>query len=404
MIFCKFSGLFLRIFLARVVGTETLGIYMMILPTIGLLINLSQAGVPTALLTLSSKPNEHLFHLFLSATILCIIQLIICIFLPYFFKDYFSVIYPYFSIIILFIIIACASSLFRTYYLGKEQAYIPAISQIVEEIIRLFTIFYFYLTSKTLTLTQVFFAMLLGEMSSCLFMFLFIKRNTPFTLKKKIYGPWYFSSILSISLPTSGTALIRSFQHSIEPYIFRYCLLNSGYTISDIHHYFGLLNGQILGLLMIPSFLNSVIYKMIFPKISKSLSNRKRTQTLIIKSLWICLFIGIPISLFFYFFPNFSLQLFFSSDEGAHYLKYLAIPFIIYYIQTPLQAYLQASRQQLFLLAMSITSSVFSIFSLFVLLPQLGPGAYIFSFLIGLILNTILSFILVYRNLFFNKE
>lgn len=389
--------------LSRVAGVETLGIYMMILPIIGLLISISQAGVPSALFTLTSSPHTNHRKIFLSSALLCLVQMILCLILVLIFSQYFITIQPYLFIIMLFIIIASLSALLRSYHLGHQQAHIPAISNIIEEIVRMSIIGICFLKTSTITLKHVFMAMLLGESSSCFYMLIKIKAIKKLPSLESMKDLLMYKEILSISIPVSGTQLVHSFCHSLEPMIYQYFLLQSGWTKQEINQSYGILNGCVLSLLMIPTFLNTVIYRILLPKITQSIDNKKRTQELVIKSMILCVLMGLPFSILFYCFPSFSLQLLFETTEGSAYLSYLAIPFLIYYLQTPLQAYLQASRCQNLLFSHSLIQTVVSLILLAILLPIVGPVTLAISFLCGLIINTILCFISVYRRLFLNN-
>ena len=56
----KILGMAIKIIMNRMISTEVLGLYMMILPTFSLFIALSQFGMPTALIKLiaSNKKNN----------------------------------------------------------------------------------------------------------------------------------------------------------------------------------------------------------------------------------------------------------------------------------------------------------------------------------------------------------
>ena len=57
---------------------------------------------------------------------------------------------------------------------------------------------------------------------------------------------------------------------------------------------------------------------------------------------FISLIIGIPITFILFLFPDFFLKLFYDTTHGGIYLRYLAIPFLFYYIELPLAATMQA--------------------------------------------------------------
>ena len=53
----KLLSLIIKIILTRSISTETLGLYMTLTPTLMLIINLSQFGLPTAISKLVSEEN-----------------------------------------------------------------------------------------------------------------------------------------------------------------------------------------------------------------------------------------------------------------------------------------------------------------------------------------------------------
>ena len=60
----KLLGMIIKIIMSRMIGTEGLGLYMMILPTFSLFIGISQFGMPIALSKLiaeNTKNNKKLF-------------------------------------------------------------------------------------------------------------------------------------------------------------------------------------------------------------------------------------------------------------------------------------------------------------------------------------------------------
>ena len=62
----KLLGMLIKIIMSRLIGTEGLGLYMLILPTFSLFIGLSQFGLPTALSKLVSEDTKNNVKLFFS--------------------------------------------------------------------------------------------------------------------------------------------------------------------------------------------------------------------------------------------------------------------------------------------------------------------------------------------------
>ena len=65
-ILTKVLGMFIKIFMARTIGVQGLGIYMLVLPTFTLVISISQFGLPLALAKLISENTKSTKKLFFS--------------------------------------------------------------------------------------------------------------------------------------------------------------------------------------------------------------------------------------------------------------------------------------------------------------------------------------------------
>lgn len=365
----------------------------MILPIIGLLLSITQAGLPTALFTLTSSDKK--VNYLISCLKLTIFQFILCLIFILIFKKSISIINPYQSTILIFTFIASLSALFRSIHLGKQNAPITAIAQIIEETVRITTIYIDYQLTKTITLNNLFHAMLLGEFSSCLYMYFKLDK-----VSFKHKSGFYYKDILSISLPVSLSQIIHSLTHFFEPLLFQYFLLKQNYSLIQIQESYGIITGQVLSLLMIPTFLNSTIYKLLLPKIKDS----KNKVKLFNKATLLCLLIGLPFSIIFFFFPDFCLEFLYKNNTGSIYLRYISIPFLIFYMQTPISAFLQAYKKQAILLRNSIIESIVSLSLLIILIPSYHETSLLISYLSGLVIYTTLSFISIIKLLFFNKE
>ena len=88
----KVLGMIIKIVMSRLIGTEGLGLYMMVLPTFSLFIGIGQFGLPTALSKLVAEKKKNNIRLFFS---------ILPILLLYFFNSYHYFTFSIFIIILL---------------------------------------------------------------------------------------------------------------------------------------------------------------------------------------------------------------------------------------------------------------------------------------------------------------
>ena len=151
-------------------------------------------------------------------------------------------------------------------------------------------------------------------------------------------------NILSISLPATGSRLIGNIGYFLEPIILTFVLIHTGYDSEFIINEYGIINGYVLPLILLPSFFTMAISQSLIPIISKSYSdkNLNYTRSKIKQAVNLSLLIGIPATLIFIFIPNVPLKLIYNTDIGINYLRVLAPICLLHYIQGPITSSLQA--------------------------------------------------------------
>ena len=110
--------------------------------------------------------------------------------------------------------------------------------------------------------------------------------------------------------------------------------------------------------------------------------------------------ISVPFTLIFYFIPEFCLKILYKTTSGANYLKYMAIPFTIFYLQTPLSALLQALNKNKLMFIISIIECTSEIILVYVLSHYIGVFSIAVSLLTGLLITLVISAGACYKYLF----
>lgn len=187
------------------------------------------------------------------------------------------------------------------------------------------------------------FSVFIGECGSTAFMLLaiFLLKH-PIDLRKIDLKKEHFKQILSLSIPMTSARLLGSFTYFVEPLIF----LSMATTSPTINTY-GSLNGYVLPILSMPSFLSVTLSNVLLPsfvyeKVHNNLETAKKIFSFITV---ICLIIGCGSGFVCFFFSKELLLLFFKNDAGADLLKECALPFIFYSLQPVFSALLHAIDQ-----------------------------------------------------------
>lgn len=354
----KVLGMVIKIVMTRLVGTEGIGIYMLINPTFMLLIALAQLGLPIAISTMVAKDkfnNKNLvFSVLPISLIINGIILITLIFSAHFLannllhepRSYYAIlsigfVLPFISI----------SSILRGYFFGKQKMIPHVVSNITEDFIRLLILIIgipiFLLKGLEFAVAFIVLSNIFSEITSILILFFFLPKN--FSIKKEDLKPNHknLKEIMSISIPATGSRLIGTFGAFFEPIILTFVLLKIGYSNSFIINEYGILNGYVLPMLLMPSFFSMAISQALIPVISKSYEDKLDTyaKNKIKQAIELSLLIGVPVTILFMIFPSQLLNIIYNTNQGTLYLQVLAPIFIFHYIQGPLTASLQAMNK-----------------------------------------------------------
>lgn len=168
---------------------------------------------------------------------------------------------------------------------------------------------------------------IISELTSIFILFFFLPKN--FKLNKNDITPTLnnIKDILEISLPSTGSRLIGCIGMFFEPIILTYFLGNT--IVSE----YGILNGYVMPLILLPSFFTSAISQALLPIVSNAYSNNKKNYVLkkIKQAIFYSLLIGIPATLIFVLIPEIPLNLIYNTNEGISFIKFLA-PICLYII------------------------------------------------------------------------
>lgn len=351
----KILGMIIKIVTNRLIGVEGLGVYMLITPTFMLLIAIAQLGFPIAISKLvAEEKNNNKNLVFSSLPISLTINIIIMIILL-FSGSYISnnllhdkrTLYAIRSIgfVLPFISI---SSILRGYFFGKQRMFPHIISNVTEDAVRLITIIIGVpIALKKGIESAVSFIVLsniVSELSSILVLFFFLPKNFKITKEDISPNKKNIKDILNISIPTTGSRLIGNIGYFLEPIILTFFLLKTGYANTYIVKEYGILNGYVMPMLLLPSFFTLAISQALIPIVSKSYSDnniiyvkKKIKQSILFSSL-----IGIPATIIFILIPEIPLKLIYNTTSGSTYMKYMAPICLLYYFQAPLSSSLQA--------------------------------------------------------------
>ena len=350
----KILGMFLKIILTRTIGTKTLGLYMLIMPTFNLLITLSQGGFPISISKLVSEDKKNnkkiVFSTIFMSLIITFILMILLIFISPIISNMLhnnklrlpimciGFTLPFISI----------SSIIRGYFFGKENMIPHVVSNTFEQILRI--IIYILVLpliidyGEIFTISFIILTNILSETLSILILYFYLPKKI--NINKEYIKPDIniMKDVLNISIPTTGSRIIGTIGYFFEPIILTTFLLMNGYSNSYITYEYGIMTGYVMPLLLLPSFFSMAISQATIPVISNSFSNGKinYVKNKIKQSLSLSFIIGLIFTIFLMIFPNECMKFIYNTNEGVNFIRLIAPFFLLYYVEGPIIAALQS--------------------------------------------------------------
>ncbi|AKS39051.1 stage V sporulation protein B [Anoxybacillus gonensis] len=361
----RILGFINRIVVARLIGEEGVGLYMMAVPTLVLAITITQFGLPVAISKLVAEAEavgdkrKVKKILVVSLSITTILSFIffpaLLAIAPILSKTLFTdarVYYPLVAIAPVVPIVAL-SSVLRGYFQGRQQMKPYAYSQLLEQAVRITLIAAF--TTAFLpygieyAAAGAMISAVVGEFVSLIYLFITFKQKKPIRIRYRFFayvkqGKDTFISLMRIAVPTLGSRMIGSIAWFFEPIVVAQSLALAGITATHATKQYGELTGYALPLLMLPSFITYALATSLVPAISEAAAQKQHRliEYRLHQAVRLSLFAGGLSIVVLYVLAEEMMYLMYGANQAAIFVKVMAPFFIFYYLQGPLQAVLQA--------------------------------------------------------------
>jgi len=409
----KIIGMLIRIIMSRNLGPEGMGVYSLLMPTFSLMIALSQFGFPISLSKLISEKKRNNFKLMISVVPIFLVINFILIIIMLTSSNVISNLLLHeercklgLICIGLTLPFISTSSILRGYYFGKEKMFPHVLSNVTEDIVRMLLLYfgipYFLRYGIDKCVAYMILTNIISESISIIVLLLFLPKKIDLTKEKFKIDYTNVKDIVSIGAPATGSRIIGNIGYFLEPIILTSLLLFSGYDKDFIVKEYGIINGYVMPLLTLPSFFTSAISHALLPSISYNFANKQKhlIQKKLKQSIDISLIVGIPATLIFLLFPDKLLNFIYNTSSGIPYVKFLAVPFILHYIQAPISACLQAMGKLNNLLLGTILGILIRLVVLSITsLLNIGLYGLLISIISGIMFTTLFDYYHLKKNL-----
>lgn len=419
-IITKIINMLIRISISRNIGTTGMGVYMLVVPTFSLGIALAQMGLPVAISKLVSEKKNNNKKIMINATSTIMIFNIILLLIIFLMADFIANKLlndnrTYLAIISIALVLPfiSISSILRGYFFGKQNVIPHVTSNIAEDVIRMIIIIIglpiSYKYGLDYAISFIILSNIVSETISIIIMLFFAPKNLNIKKEDLKIDKKTTKNIFKIGVPTTGSRLLASISSCIEPILLTSILLLNGYSKEFIITEYGIINGYVLPILILPSFFIASLSSALIPIISESYVSKK-VELLKLKlkqAISISFIIGTISTFLIILFSKQALLLMYKTAMGSNYIKIMAPIFLLYYLEMPLSAFLQGTgfpEKAMFDNLIGIILKIIIIFSFGYF--KIGLFNLIIAILIDIIIVTILhsiNTIKVLNNLYKEK-
>src|SRR5690625_87126 len=231
----------------------------------------------------------------------------------------------------------------------KPQSY----SLVIEQVVRITCVAFFIKLllpfGVEYTVGSALFSIILGEFDTLLYIIIIFKRTKKIKIRYRFFS--YLKSskdtlkeLFSIALPSTGSRMIGSFTNFLEPILVAQSLAIAGISSTLATKQYGELTGYVMPLLFLPTFITNSLSIALVPSISEAEANQHREliHYRIHQSIRISFASGAIATIVLSLFAGPILTYMYRTDNASRFLVLMAPFFILLYIQSPLQAALQA--------------------------------------------------------------
>ncbi len=402
-IITRIVGFLYRIFLADTLGETDLGLYQLIFPIYSICFTLYASGLQTAVSQLIANPHYKYSKKIIKTGILLSLSIAITLsFILYINADFISLHFlfapktaPLLRLLSFLFPFCGVTSMINGYFYGLQEAKVPAITQIIEQLFRVGFVFFIFLSQIFEFSCHVAVAgLIVGEISSNVYNLIRFK-----TCKHPLAGLCNTSptkiaiDILRQAIPLSGTKLIISMLSSFESVLIPIMFCRYGLSHDNSLALYGVITGMVLPFIFFPGTITNSLSVLLLPEISKADNEKNHNRILHTTGTTIkyTLLLGCIASSVFLQFGLTIGNCFFHSENAGKLLTLLSVicPFI--YVSTTLASIINGLSKTHITFRNTVAGLFVRIAFLIFITPYFGVYGYLFGLILSQIIISILD-------------
>ncbi|CAG7632490.1 Stage V sporulation protein B [Paenibacillus solanacearum] len=423
----RMLGFVNSIVMARYLGPEGIGLMMIAQPLVPIIVTLTSLGLPVAISKLVAEAEVRDDQakvkriLTVSLTITGSISIVLTLF-SFFGAKLMSAwilsdpraYYAMLAIIPIAPLVA-VSSVIKGYFGGKQQMSPLAVSDVVEQVIRIALIAalvqYLLPFGIEYAAAGAMISTVIGEGAGLLYLMLMLQIHRRKRERQSFSPRWReekktLVELLEIGLPTTGQGFIHSIYRALQPLIITKSMAIAGISAVVATKQYGLLAGYTFPLLVFPSFIMHSLSTALIPAISeaKAQGNGQLIHQRLDQAIRIALIIGAPCTAVLYVWAFPLTTAVYHMEQAGEFLKLLAPIFLLQYFEPPLHAVLIGLGLVNTVMKNFIATTIVKAIAIFALGSIMGIHGIIWGMNIGICLITMLNFLSLSKSIGFTLD
>ncbi len=408
----RMIGFYYKIFLSRTIGAEGLGIYQLIFPVFSLLISVSAAGIQTAISRYCAQcETERQARGYLYAGLFLSLSLsLICMAAVWKNAEWIGITFladertiELLGIMSWSLPFACIHSCINGYYYGKKKTVIPAVSQFLEQTVRVGGVYLIAQIAleqdQVLTAKTAVWGLFIGEFASSLYSVTMISLEKRHTHQKLSPKKKYLRNLISLAAPLTVNRILLSIFQSAEALLIPIRLRAFGYTNTDALSVYGIMTGMVFSTIMFPAVLSNSLSVMLLPAVSKACAANRNNlvRKAVHQTVESCVILGLICTFGFLLAGNWiGVHLFHNTLAGI-YIETLSwiCPFL--FLSGTLGSILHGLGKATTTLIINLSGAFIRIGFVFIGIPVIGLKAYLWGMLVSQIWTAVCAYICIRR-------
>lgn len=410
----RIIGFFYRIFLSQTIGAEGVGIYQLIFPLYALTFSLTVSGIQTAISRFTAQAvaasdaagippkNTGLCNdrCYLTAgLILSLFLSFLCTVFLYYFAEPLAVSFldeprckVLLEILSLTVPFGAVHACINGYYYGLKKTFVPATSQLVEQIMRVGCVFVLYQICleqhRSVTVSMAVWGLVAGEVASVLYSVSFLRRGKSYG--SKLLG---LKQIFFMSTPLCANRVLVNLLQSVEATMIPGQLKHYGYSVSEALSVYGVLTGMSMPMVLFPSVITNSVSVMLLPVIAEAQEKQEQhyIRSAVRKTCFYCLVLGFSCTLIFLLLGKWMGRVLFANELAGTFIVILGwmCPFL--YLSTTLSSILNGLGKTTITFILNIAGLAIRIAFVIWGIPLFGIKAYLWGTLLSQIVMAVAS-------------